>query len=148
MTETTLLRNQFTISDALNPLVRFNGDIIITDPGYVIKSEDWNGGNYDKEYFGTHIARSNGCGDWNCITVDTDSNTVLGQFSSETGMVGVFLLDEVLKYNPTFDKHLTQPETTTLIKSFTGNIGFVVHTNDVYVVGDGTTKFQTQQTEQ
>jgi hypothetical protein len=34
----------------------------------------------------------------------------------------VFLLDEVLKYNPDFDYHINNPWTTTLIKNFDGDI--------------------------
>ena len=41
-------------------------------------------------------------------------------------MVAVFLLDEVLKYNPEFDYHINRPWTTALVKNFKGTIQFVV----------------------
>lgn len=66
-------------------------------------------------------------------------------------MVGVFLLDEVLKYNPDFNYHIERPWTTTLIKNFDGEIDFeiVFHSNgdnSVSVVGRGNINFETRQT--
>lgn len=40
----------------------------------------------------------------------------IGGFCADAGMVAVFLLDEVLKYNPNFDYHINRLWTTTLIK--------------------------------
>ncbi len=59
-------------------------------------------------------------------------NIVLGEFCADSGMVGVFLLDEVLKYNPKFDYHIRRLHTTTLISGFEGD---VVIENDPH--GDG-----------
>lgn len=116
--------------------MKFKGDIIITDPCYIIKdnSDDW-----DK------------CG-WSCSTWSTprkdveaqleELNTLgrarwelmkqygedsvqakiyddkiadaslnikeIGHFCADAGMVAVFLLDEVLKYNPGFDYHINR----------------------------------------
>ena len=81
-------------------------------------------------------------------------------------MVAVFLLDEVLKYNPNFDWYNTRPWTTTLIKDFDGEVEFeVIHTEGVYeddteyhkkgdkwvckslhVIGKGNINFETRQT--
>ena len=61
-------------------------------------------------------------GDWGCHTFDNDTGEVLGELCADTGMVGVFLLDEVLAYNPDFDYHINRPWTTTLIKDFEGTV--------------------------
>lgn len=61
-------------------------------------------------------------GDWSCTTFDDDTSKEIGRFCADAGLVGVFELDEVLKYNPDFDYHITKPWTTTLIKNFTGDV--------------------------
>ena len=44
----------------------------------------------------------------------------------QLGEVSVFLLDEVLKYNPDYDWHITKPFTATVIKDFKGTVEFAV----------------------
>lgn len=44
----------------------------------------------------------------------------------DAGLVSVFLLDEVLKYNPEFDYHLNYKWMVTWIKDFKGTVEFVV----------------------
>ena len=51
-------------------------------------------------------------GDWSCITYNSDTHEKIGEFCADAGMVGVFLLDEVLKYNPDFNYHIDRPWTT------------------------------------
>ena len=65
-------------------------------------------------------------GDWSCTTFNTDTNEVLGHFCADAGLVSVFLLDEVLKYNPDFDYHLNRDWTTTWIKDFKGTVQIVI----------------------
>jgi hypothetical protein len=64
--------------------------------------------------------------------------------------VGVFLLDEVLRFNPNFDYHLNKEWTTTLIKNFDGDIEYEVNEVDDYNVaqirGKGNINFITSQT--
>ena len=55
-------------------------------------------------------------GDWSCTTFEDKTNNKLGEFCADAGMVGVFLLSEVLSYNPQFDYHTERPWTTTHIK--------------------------------
>lgn len=113
-----------------------------------------------------YICRDTLYGDWSCTTYNSDTNDVLGRFCADAGMVGVFLLDEVLKYNPDFNYHIERPWTTTLIKDFDGEIDFkIVHTEGVYedytefhskgdkweddsviVIGKGNINFKTRQT--
>jgi hypothetical protein len=69
-------------------------------------------------------------------------NTVLAY-----GMVAVFLLDEVLKYNPDFDYHINREWTTTLIKDFDGEINYYVDDeDDAHIIGVGNVNFFTTQT--
>lgn len=84
----------------------------------------------------------------------------MGEFCADAGLVAVFLLDEVLKYNPNFDYHTERPWTTTLIKDFDGDIELSVvpftyidedtneecEDSEVRVVGTGNINFYTTQT--
>lgn len=131
---------------------------------------DWELCNYgeDMEELGikNYICRDTLYGDWSCTTYNSDTHEKIGEFCADAGMVGVFLLDEVLKYNPDFNYHVERPWTTTLIKDFDGEVDFeVIHTEGVYeddtefhskedrweddsviVVGRGNINFETRQT--
>lgn len=62
------------------------------------------------------------------------------------GMVAVFLLDEVLKYNPDFDYHINREWTTTLIKDFDGEVNYYVDSgDDARIIGVGNINFFTSQ---
>lgn len=117
--------------------MKFKGDIIITDPCYICKDDDWYKCNYgdNMEILGinTYICRDTIYGDWSCTTFDSDTKECIGEFCADAGMVAVFLLDEVLKYNPDFDYHIKRPWTTTFIKDFDGEVNFkVIHTEGKY----------------
>lgn len=131
---------------------------------------DWELSNYgsDMEVLGikNYICRDTLYGDWSCTTYNSDTHEKIGEFCADAGMVGVFLLDEVLKYNPDFNYHIERPWTTTLIKDFDGEIDFeIIHTEGVYendtefyskgekwednsvsVIGRGNINFETRQT--
>ncbi len=159
--------------------MKFKGDIIITDPCYILK-RDCNGQGSDKDWedcdYGrnmevlgirNYICRDTLYGDWSCTTFNSDTKEPIGSFCADAGLVAVFLLDEVLKYNPNFDYHIERPWTTTWIKDFDGEVNFkIVHTDGVYeedtqwhhkgekweddvvkVVGTGNVNFITSQTE-
>ena len=120
--------------------MKFKGDIIITDPCYIMRAEhhgtkpltknDWEYCCYGSmmEVFGftNYLCRDTIYGDWSCTTVNSDTGEKLGEFCADAGLVAVFLLDEVLAYNPDFDYHIERPWTTTLIKDFDGEVEFVV----------------------
>jgi hypothetical protein len=120
--------------------IEFDGNIIITDPCYIIRAEhhgtepitkdDWeacNGGsNMEALGINHYMTRDTIYGDWGCTTFNTDTNEVIGEFCADAGLVSVFLLDEVLKYNPDFNYHIERPWTTTLINDFKGTVQFVV----------------------
>ena len=169
--------------------VYFDGDIIITDPCYIIKDadtsdkpkwedfhpyksiydypdynketkeskqfrenakkldeadkkwrnehpDDWEmceyGENMEMLGINTYMTRDTLYGDWSCTTFDSDTKEPIGEFCADAGLVSVFLLDEVLKYNPNFDYHTDKKWTTTWIKNFRGTVQFVVVYTDGY----------------
>lgn len=131
----------------MDRVMEFDGDIIITDPCYIIRAEhhgtkpltdnDWAACGYGEnmEALGIcrYMTRDTIYGDWSCTVYDTDSEEEIGEFCADAGLVSVFLLDEVLKYNPDFDYHKERPWTTTLIPDFKGTIEFEVeHEEGVY----------------
>lgn len=61
-------------------------------------------------------------GDWGGTTFNSNTKEPIGEFCADSGQVGVFLLEEVLKYNPNFDYHINHPWTTTFIKDFHGTV--------------------------
>lgn len=131
----------------------FKGDILITDPCYLMKEEgdDWEkceyGDNMSILGINTCIVRDTIYGDWSCETRDTGTGKTLGAFCADAGLVCVVLLEEVLKYNPDFDCHLNNPRTTTWIKNFDGEVDFEVsEEEEVSVVGKGNVNFYTLQT--
>lgn len=180
--------------------MKFKGDIIITDPCYIIKNrdestmpkwkdfmdlddysgmsqkeleqcnfffqykqmrdaldkwykenpDDWEVCNYgsDMKALGikNYISRNTIYGDWSCTTFNIDTNEPIGEFCADAGMVAVFLLDEVLKYNPDFDYHINRPWTTTWIKDFDGDVKFEKIYGEVRVVGKGNVNFSGRQT--
>jgi hypothetical protein len=137
--------------------VKFKGDIIITDPCYIISDDnddDWGESSYGEDMgvlgLRTYLSRGTIYGDWSCTTFEDETENVLGEFCADAGMVAVFLLDEVLAYNPDFDCHLESPWTTTWIKDFDGEIEIDVMNSiegeEVVVVGRGNVNFHTAQT--
>ena len=127
--------------------MEFDGDIIITDPCYVMRSEsgrkDWYECEcgYKMESLGIrhYMTRDTIYGDWSCTTYNSDTGEEIGRFCADAGLVSVFLLDEILKYNPDYNEHIKNPWAVTLIKNFKGTVQFVVkRTEGVY---EDTTKY-------
>ena len=52
-------------------------------------------------------------------------------------LIGIFLLDEVLKYNPDFKCHIEHPEKIFLINSFNGKIRLEESEHKYYIICDG-----------
>lgn len=146
--------------------MKFKGDIIITDPCYIIRAahhgtkpitkDDWKACNYGKnmDVLGiyNYICRSTIYGDWSCTTYNSDTNEKIGEFCADAGLVGVFELNEVLKYNPDFNYHICRPWTTTWIKNFDGEVNIKVVNNEygeseVQVIGKGNINFLGRQTD-
>lgn len=114
--------------------IEFDGDIIITDPCYVIKddnhNDDWEkceyGDNMEALGITHYMTRDTIYGDWSCSVYNTGNRRKIGDFCADAGLVSVFLLSDVLKYNPSFDYHINRKWTTALIKNFKGTVQFVV----------------------
>lgn len=179
--------------------MEFKGDVIITDPCYIIKdneNNDWKKCGYGEcmEALGIEhcISESTIYGDWSCTTWSTPRKdietqieelnklcenaweaekkygrdsvqckiyddkwadatigmTKLGFFCADAGMVAVFLLDEVLQYNPDFSKWLEGHDwCVTLIKGFDGEINYHIDNDgDAHIIGKGNINFYTTQT--
>lgn len=73
-----------------------------------------------------YMTRDTIYGDWSCSVYNTGNRRKIGEFCADSGLVSVFLLDEVLRYNPGFDYHINRKWTTALIKNFKGTVQFVV----------------------
>lgn len=151
--------------------MKFKGDIIITDPCYIIKdnSDDWNkcgwGENMGILGFTTYISEYTLCGDWSWSTPRKDVEAQLEELNTlgrarwelmeqygkdsvqakiYNDKIAVFLLDEVLKYNP--DYHINREWTTTLIKDFDGEVNYYVDSgDDARIIGVGNINFFTSQ---
>lgn len=85
------------------------------------------GYNMENLGFKTFLTSRTSGGDWSCNTYEWSKNRIrkskkIGEFCADTGMVGVFLFDEVLEYNPNFDLPISKPWTTTFINDFDGDI--------------------------
>ena len=106
------------------------------------KYDDWSkcsyGENMEALGITNYICRDTIYGDWSCTTYNTDTEEKLGKFCADAGLVAVFELDEVLKYNPDFSQWIkTHNWCVTVIENFTGNINFeVVHRSGIYTKDD------------
>jgi len=72
---------------------------------------------------------------------------ILGRFCADSGLVAVFLLNEVLKFNSEFKDHIDAPQACTWIKDFDGEIDLVHINDEIFVKGKGNINFYTTQIE-
>ncbi len=127
---------------------------------------------YNMEALGIHnyITESTIYGDWSCTTygITEDPYKVvdhlaeafekgenyevkcskLGNFCADSGLVSVFNLDEVRKYNPDIDKWIPSHDwCVTTIPDFDGEANYYVdEQNSAHIVGIGNINFFTDQT--
>ncbi len=117
-----------------NEPMEFDGDIIITDPCYIVKDDDWSkcgyGDNMEVLGINHYMTRDTLYGDWSCTTFNIDTKEKIGSFCADAGLVSVFSLDEVLKYNP--DYKYENDWSVTYIKDFKGTVQFVIVYTDGY----------------
>lgn len=130
-------------------LLSFKGTIIIGDPCEMVKNEtDW-----EKSEYGEKL---NIIGFKNYISfefeedvpsvINYDKNEKIGSFCTDSCMVCIVSLDELLKYNPDFNQHLEYPENWMVIKDFDG-IVIIRNENDYpKIIGKGNINFYTEQT--
>ena len=130
----------------------FKGDIVITDPMYIVKSEeDWHrceyGENLEALNIFTYITSGNG-DEFASDVISLDTPKRLGEFGSDSCMVSVMLLSEVRQYNFDFDKDLGE-YCYTVIEDFDGEVQlFEMEECDdngqrVYFMGKGNKNFRT-----
>ena len=110
------------------------------DDYYDANESDWDkcncGENMNILGFSSYLVHNTIYGDWSCTTFNSDTNEVFGHFCADAGLVSVFLLNEVLKYNPDFDYHLNRDWTTTWIKDFKGTIQIVIEEEEYKHLSD------------
>ena len=100
--------------------------------------DDWEkcGYGYAMEKLGItkYMTNSTLYGDWGCTVYEEDTNKVLGRFCADAGLVSVFDLEEVRRYNPAIDDQIAKLDWCfTVIKDFEGEISFVkVHVGGRY----------------
>lgn len=111
--------------------VLFDGDIVITDPCYVVNGGDWERCEYGDRMgqigLKRCMVRDTLYGDWSCTVFEEETENKLGAFCADAGLVGVFDLAELLQYNPEYRDHIEKPYTAALIKDFSGAVQFVVN---------------------
>lgn len=129
--------------------MKFKGDILITDPCYIFRDEDWDRycDNFDPSFiselgFTNYIWEDTLIGDWSCATINSRTGKKIGNFFADAGLVGVFYIDEILRYNPEYD--VTPDDSQTVIKDFDGNIIYHADHGIANLVGMGNIDFFTK----
>ena len=125
---------------------QFEGTLVITDPCYFVKDEDWKKSIYGASLidFGinTYITADTGFGDWQNSIID-NKHHFLGHFCADSGQVTIALLEEIKKYNPNFKEILKeQPNIATIIPNFKGNVSVdTSNKNWTIIKGSGNINF-------
>ena len=137
--------------------------------------DDWRkcryGTNMEALGISTYFTESTIYGDWGCSTYKIEENpyevvnnlveayeneedyeikcSKLGDFCADAGLVSVFLLDEIRKYNPDIDKWIEEHSwCVTTIPDFDGEVNYYVDkSNEAHIIGIGNINFFTAQTE-
>jgi hypothetical protein len=130
--------------------MRFDGDIVITDPAYIVYSGDWNKCKIGKDLsvlgFENFMVDETICRDWGCYLVD-DKNKQIGYITADSGLTGIFLLNEIKKYSKTMVNYIKQNRhSATIINNFQGDIQFSKSVQDnieyTKIKGIGNINFQ------
>lgn len=138
---------------------------------------DW-GENMEVLGIHNYISKSTIYGDWSCSTYQTEEpkefmesvlrilndnleneedsedwipyeGEYIGEFCADAGLVGVFLLDEILAYNPEWKSWIEEhPWCATIIEDFEGEVEYYIDKVDkeAHIVGTGSINFYTAQT--
>lgn len=150
LTDKSYLIEDYTDS----PVVYFNNeDIIITDPCYLTKDDDWQLKDYREVFTENNIkfiTHSTIYGDWSCTVFNKETGKSIGRFTADAGLVGVFSLKEVRQYNEAFDDFKNKFNCITYINNFTGSAQIKVkqknYSFSCYVEGTGNINFISSQT--
>ena len=145
---------------------RFNGDIVITDPCYLIPDDrpaDWeacaHGDEMEALGIAHYLCRVTLYGDWSCEVFKGTGSRLwypqapekkIGEFAADACRVGVFYLREILRYNPAFDFHINKPWCACLIKGFRGSVKIVTKVDpdgdeSMHLIGIGSKSFFTRE---
>ena len=146
--------------------MKFKGSIIITDPCYICKDEDWDKIMFDDDLgyigFKTSIKEDTIYGDWSCTTFNSgkadpkemrnkylnencETPSRYGEFCVDAGQVCVVYVTDVMKYNPEFFTKYGQ-WCYTIIPNFDGEIEYCVEDGEAFIIGIGNRNFFTCQT--
>ena len=105
--------------------MRFCGDILVTDPCYIVLSnEDWVDSRFGEclEELGLETFLTFDRGDAvGAQLINRKSGEFLGSFCTDSGMVSVMLLSEALAYNPEFPQTLAK-HCYAIVRAFDGVI--------------------------
>lgn len=137
--------------------MKVKGTIVITDPCYLgcgnekLDNDWWEKSDYgerlEKFGFTTYITEGTLIGDWSWHTYEKETKNIIGQFCADAGLVGVYLLEEILKFNPNFEQWAQEHDwCATIIKDFDGDIKYEYdEKNDdlFHIVGKGNINFET-----
>lgn len=148
--------------------MKFKGNIYITDPAYIAKSEDWMEGfdplieSIDCPEFSDAIIRSTGIGDGSWKVYETKQQNiseiqaiitkgdysqynVIGEFCVDSASACIVYQHEADKYNPSFmSEFKDKPRCWTLIKDFDGEIEPYYDTDgELHFIGIGNRCFFT-----
>lgn len=110
--------------------------------------------------FDNYLCTDNLYGNWSCTLYETNNSTNLGdennaeisKFCSDSGLVGVFLLSEIVKYDSEFDIKKFKHNEVGIVENFQGTIYIINRTEktgfeaEVMVVGVGNINFFSLQT--
>lgn len=131
----------------------FKGDVIITDPCNIVKSdEDWQlvlADTYDRVWldkigiqnFLSFEAIGESCG----VVTDSDTGAAIGEFCTDSCILCVCLLEDVLAYHPEYDDYEKWPGSCAVIRGFEGEIVLEEQGEEISVVGKGNINFYTKQ---
>lgn len=129
---------------------QFDGDIVITDPTYLVKEPgDWEKCHYgdalDALGISTYLTFPHGdCG--GSVLINPDTDEILGEFASDSCQISVVLLSELLSYDADALKRV-HPSCYTIIQDFHGSVKAEVVPDDVdqywKLVGEGNIRFET-----
>lgn len=129
--------------------MHFQGDLMITDPGYVAKdAEDWRrcgyGDHMERLGFSTVLSALVTEGEEDLCAVHPTTGAFYGTFVTDSGVAAAFLMEEILQYDPTFDEHVACPENVLWIRGFDGEVTVCGRGEDQWLEGTGSHPFTTR----
>ena len=98
-------------------MIADNDTLVITDPCYLLKDEDWEelGSTYgydnlkqylsDKHNFGELVCGDTGFGDWSNLIIDDDTDESIGRFTADAGMFIVCTASDLTNYGIDKEKY-------------------------------------------